>query len=165
MISIRPLIAEDYPSVKLIYEQGISTGNATFETQAPPWETWDKNHLTKGRIVSLNENNEVVGWAALTAVSGRCVYSGVAELSVYIHVNARKQGIGKMLLTELILESERQNIWTLQAGIFPENIASIELHKHCGFRQIGYHEKIGKMKGVWRDTVLMERRSTLVGIN
>jgi L-amino acid N-acyltransferase YncA len=165
MISIRSLIEEDYLSVKIIYEQGIATGNATFETDAPAWQTWDKNHLAKGRIVAVDGNNSIVGWAALTPVSGRCVYSGVAELSVYVHSDARNQGVGKLLLTEVILESEHQNIWTLQAGIFPENTASIELHRRCGFRQIGYHEKIGKMKNVWRDTILMERRSIVVGIS
>lgn len=165
MISIRPLREEDYPFVKIIYEQGIATGNATFETEAPPWQQWDKNHLAKGRLVAVNEHNSIVGWAALSPVSGRCVYSGVAELSVYVHATARNHGVGKLLLTELILESERQNIWTLQAGIFPENTASIELHRRCGFRQIGYHEKIGKMKNVWRDTILMERRSLTIGVN
>ena len=161
-ISFRSLQASDYPSVKEIYELGIATGNATFQTEAPGWEAWDQDHLAKARIVAI-ENNRVIGWAALTPVSGRCVYAGVAEVSVYIHTDARKKGVGKKLLSELVAQSEGENLWTLQAGIFPENKASLKIHEQCGFRQIGYREKIGKMNGLWRDTVLLERRSKTVG--
>ncbi len=162
-MKIIPLLAGHYTSVKEIYELGIVTGNATFETSAPSWEVWDKSHLAASRFVAIDENEKIVGWAALTAVSGRCVYAGVAEVSVYVHSYARGKGVGKKLLEELICESEKENLWTLQAGIFPENIASIKLHEQCGFRQIGYREKIGKMKNVWRDTLLLERRSKVVG--
>jgi phosphinothricin acetyltransferase len=163
-MEIRVLAEADYPSVKEIYLHGIASGNATFETEAPSWEVWDKNHLKTCRLVAVDDKDHMLGWAALTSVSGRCVYSGVAELSVYVHRDFQRRGIGKRLLQALILESENQNLWTLQAGIFPENKASIKIHEQCGFRQIGYHEKIGKMKDVWRNTVLMERRSKIVGI-
>jgi L-amino acid N-acyltransferase YncA len=160
---IVPLLVSHYAAVKEIYELGITTGNATFETSAPAWEIWDKSHLATSRLVAMDENEKIVGWAALTAVSGRCTYAGVAEVSVYVHLDARGKGVGKKLLEELIRESEKENLWTLQAGIFPENTASIKLHEQCGFRQIGYREKIGKMKNVWRDTLLLERRSKVVG--
>ena len=164
-MNIKPLEQTHYLQVKEIYEQGITTGNATFETQGPSWEEWDKSHMKNCRFVAVEDNENVIGWAALSSVSSRCVYSGVAELSVYVHQQQQGKGIGKKLLEALIRESEKQNIWTLQAGIFPENKASIRIHEQCGFRQIGYHEKIGKMKNVWRDTVLMERRSKVVGTN
>ena len=163
-MTIQPLEKRHYPKVQEIYLHGIASGNATFETEAPSWEAWDKNHLTSCRLAAVDEQQQVLGWAALTAVSGRCVYAGVAELSVYVHRDFQGRGIGKKLLQELVLESEKQNLWTLKAGIFPENLASIKIHEQCGFRQVGYQEKIGKMKNVWRDTVLMERRSKVVGI-
>ena len=153
-----------YPGVKEIYEFGIATGNATFQTEAPAWNEWDKNHLQRSRLVAIDDNEMVMGWAALTPVSGRCVYAGVAEVSVYIHPNHQGKGVGKKLMEELIHESEEQNLWTLQAGIFPENKASLRLHKQAGFRKVGYREKIGKLKNVWRDTVLLERRSRNVGV-
>lgn len=153
-----------YSIVKEIYELGIATGNATFQTEAPSWEIWDQEHLTKGRLIAIDENNKIVGWAALTPVSGRCVYAGVAEVSVYVHPNAQGKGIGKKLLEQLIRESEKDNLWTLQAGVFPENSSSLKIHEQCGFRKVGYREKIGKMKNVWRDTVLLERRSKAVGV-
>jgi phosphinothricin acetyltransferase len=162
-MNIKPLEQTHYPQVKEIYEQGIANGNATFETQAPTWEEWDKSHMKKCRLVAVDENGNVIGWAALSSVSSRCVYAGVAELSVYVHQNHQGKGIGKNILGALIRESESQNIWTLQAGVFPENAASIKIHEQCGFRRVGYHEKIGKMKNVWRDTVLLERRSGVVG--
>ncbi len=164
-MTIQPLEQRHYPAVKVIYQLGIATGNATFETEAPSWETWDKNHLKICRIAAVDEKENVTGWAALSPVSERCVYGGVAEVSVYIHPGSQGKGIGKKILEELIRESEKQNLWTLQAGIFPENKASLKIHEQCGFRQIGYREKIGKMKNVWRDTVLLERRSKVVGIN
>ena len=150
-------------AVKQIYEEGIASGNATFQTIAPEWEEWNNSHLAGCRLVAI-ENNEVLGWAAVTPVSGRCVYAGVAEVSVYVGANARGKGVGKKLLQSLIDESEKNNLWTLQAGIFPENIASIKMHGDCGFRVIGTREKVGKMNNVWRDTVLLERRSTKVGV-
>lgn len=149
--------------VKKIYEEGLATGNATFQTSAPSWEEWDAAHVSNSRFVAI-DNHKVIGWAALTAVSGRCVYAGVGEVSVYISEQARGKGLGKKLLEALIIESERNNFWTLQAGIFPENIASIKIHEACGFRIIGTREKLGQMNGVWRDTILLERRSNKVGI-
>jgi phosphinothricin acetyltransferase len=151
-----------WPSVKKIYEEGIATGNATFQTTAPAWEEWDAAHVKNSRLVAM-EQDEVLGWAALTAVSGRCVYAGVGEVSVYVAATARGKGIGKKLLEALITESEKNNFWTLQAGIFPENAGSIKIHEACGFRVIGKREKIGQMNGIWRDTLLLERRSTIVG--
>ena len=157
------MLPEHWPSVKKIYQEGIATGNATFQTTAPEWEEWDAAHVKKSRLVSIEHNN-VLGWAALTAVSGRCVYGGVAEVSVYVAADARGKGVGKKLLQALIDESEKNNFWTLQAGIFPENESSIKIHTGCGFRIIGRREKIGQMDGVWRDTLLLERRSTITGI-
>lgn len=149
-------------SVERIYLEGIATGQATFQTTAPPWEEWDQSHTTNCRLVALHEN-EVVGWAALTPVSGRCVYAGVAEVSVYVAEQARGNGVGKMLMQALIDESEKNNFWTLQASIFPENEASIKLHQGTGFRIMGTRERIGKMDNVWRDTVILERRSHVIG--
>lgn len=153
----------DWQQVKKIYEEGISTGNATFQTSAPEWEEWNQSHLTHSRITAAM-NGKIAGWAALTPVSGRCVYAGVAEVSVYISAEARGKGLGKQLLQRLIEESESNNIWTLQAGIFPENTASLKIHEACGFRIIGTRERIGQMNGVWRDTILVERRSTKTGL-
>ncbi len=164
MMSITRMNSEQYPAIADIYRQGILTENATFQTDAPSWEEWDSSHLKHSRIALL-ENDIVKGWAALTPVSGRCVYAGVAEVSVYVHADSRGKGYGKKLLEALISESEKNSIWTLQAGVFPENTASIQIHEQLGFRKIGIREKIGKMNGKWRDTVLLERRSTTVGIN
>jgi L-amino acid N-acyltransferase YncA len=150
-----------YLQVAKIYEAGIATGNATFESSAPAWETWDSTHLPFGRIAAL-ANAEVVGWAALTPVSGRCVYSGVAEVSVYVDPAYNGAGLGTRLLNRLIEEAEANGIWTLQAGIMYENYASRALHKKCGFREIGYREKLGKLNGQWRDIVLMEKRSKFI---
>jgi phosphinothricin acetyltransferase len=163
-ITFRSLLSTDYRFVKEIYELGIATGNATFQTETPSWESWDKDHLGNARIVALDETTSVVGWAALTAVSGRCVYAGVAEVSIYIHPRVRGRGVGKKLLSELITQSEKESLWTLQAGIFPENKASMKIHEQCGFRQIGYREKIGKMNARWRDIMMLERRSKIVGV-
>jgi L-amino acid N-acyltransferase YncA len=153
----------DWKAVKRIYEEGIATGNATFQPEAPEGETWNNDHLTHSRIVA-REDDSVIGWAALTAASGRCVYAGVAEVSVYVSEKARGKGTGKKLLKALIEESEENNIWTLQAGIFPENKASITIHKEQGFRIVGIREKIGQMNGKWRDVILMERRSKITGV-
>jgi L-amino acid N-acyltransferase YncA len=162
-MEILVMVPGDWPQVKQIYESGIATGNATFQTSAPEWEEWDKAHTENCRLVA-REGERVVGWAALTPVSGRCVYAGVAELSVYIDENERGKGIGDALLKELIEVSELHHYWTLQAGIFPENLASIKMHVSNGFRIIGTREKIGRMNGIWRDTVLLERRSRMVGV-
>ena len=155
---LEPMREGDWPAVKAIYEEGITTGQATFETKAPPWETWNADHLAAGRLVARNRG-QVVGWAALSPVSGRCVYAGVAEVSVYVAEKVRGQGIGTALLQALIIDSEEAGIWTLEAGIFPENRASLALHKACGFRQVGYRERLGQLNGLWRDVILMERRS------
>jgi len=154
----------DWEAVKEIYEEGIATGNATFQQSAPTWEEWNNSHLAHSRIVA-KEGDNILGWAALTPVSGRCVYAGVAEVSVYVSDKARGKGLGKQLLQKLIEESEANNIWTLQAGIFPENTPSIKIHEACGFRIFGKRERIGRMNGVWRDNLVLERRSNTVGIN
>jgi L-amino acid N-acyltransferase YncA len=163
-MEITSLNPAHWPAVRAIYEAGIATGNATFETQAPTWETWDKGHLAHSRLVALAPNGTVLGWAALSPVSGRCVYGGVAEISVYIAAGAREKGVGRQLLQALIQESEANGIWTLQAGTFEENTASIGLHTQAGFRVIGHRERIGQHHGVWRNTVQMERRSPTVGV-
>lgn len=162
MITFSPLLPDHWQAVRDIYTEGIRTGNATFQQSAPEWDEWNNSHLTHSRIVAL-VNNEVAGWAALTPVSGRCVYAGVGEVSVYVAEKFRGQRIGNALLQELIQQSESNNIWTLQAGIFSENKGSIKIHEANGFRTVGYREKIGQMNGVWRDTVLMERRSKIIG--
>lgn len=162
MISIAPLTSAHWEEVRAIYLEGIATGNATFQQTAPDWSEWNKGHLEACRIVA-EKNRLVVGWAALTAISGRCVYAGVAEISVYVAQSARGAGIGTRLLAEIIAASEAAGIWTLQAGIFPENEASIRLHAKAGFRIVGTRERLGNMNGRWRDVVLMERRSKVVG--
>jgi L-amino acid N-acyltransferase YncA len=163
MITITTMLPQHWEAVKIIYEEGIATGNATFQQAAPGWDDWDNAHVKTCRLIAI-ENNEVLGWAALSAVSSRCVYAGVAEVSVYVAVNARGKNIGSLLLKELIAESEKSGYWTLQSGIFPENKQSIAIHKKNGFRIVGYRERIGKMQNVWRDNIYLERRSTIVGI-
>jgi L-amino acid N-acyltransferase YncA len=161
-IEIRTLTEDDWDVVCSIYLDGIATGQATFETRAPSWSEWDTNHLPVPRLVATSEKR-VVGWAAISPVSARAVYAGVAEVSVYVENDSRRKGIGGRLLERLVVESETKGIWTLQASIFRENVASITLHKRCGFREVGRRERIGKIDGVWRDTMLLERRSKLVG--
>lgn len=158
------MLPQHWEAVKTIYEEGIATGNATFQTAAPSWQEWDNAHVKTCRLIAT-ENNEVLGWAALTAVSSRCVYAGVAEVSVYVAANARGKNIGSQLLQALINESEQNGIWTLQSGIFPENKASISMHEKNGFRIIGYRERIGKMGNIWRDNISLERRSNKIGID
>ncbi len=153
----------DWTAVSQIYAEGLATGNATFETAVPTWDAWNKNHLPNCRFVTRSGDDEIVGWAALTAVSKRSVYAGVAEVSLYVAAAARGQRVGKQLLQTLITSSEAAGIWTLQAGIFPENKASVTLHKRCGFRVVGRREKLGQRNGRWRDVLLLERRSKTVG--
>lgn len=153
----------DWTRVAEIYKEGIETGNATFQQTIPAWDDWNNGHVNKCRIVA-EVDNELAGWVALSAVSGRCVYAGVAEVSVYVGNKFRGQKIGSKLLEKLISESESNGFWTLQAGIFTENAASITVHKNAGFREVGYREKIGKMNNIWRNTVLLERRSSIVGV-
>ena len=159
---LEPMGPADWESVRAIYREGIATGNATFEQSAPEWEQWDEGHLRACRLVARS-GGEVIGWAALSPASRRRVYRGVAEVSVYVSGRARRQGVGMALLIALIESSEREGIWTLQAGIFPENTASVELHRRAGFRVVGTRERLGSMDGRWRDVVLMERRSAVVG--
>jgi phosphinothricin acetyltransferase len=161
-VEIREMVAEDWERVRTIYLAGIATGQATFETESPEWEQWDSAHLSTPRLIAISEGR-IAGWAALSPVSARCVYAGVAEVSVYVNAGFRGRGVGSQLLEALVKESEQNGIWTLQASIFPENAASTLLHKSCGFREVGRRERIGKMSGVWRDTLLFERRSRLVG--
>ncbi len=162
-VTISEMRIEDWYAVKAIYVEGIATGHATFETTVPQWEKWDSNHLRACRLVA-RAGGEVAGWAALSGVSTRCVYGGVAEVSVYVAEVARYQGLGTRLLQNLVQASEGEGIWTLQAGIFPENELSIALHKNCGFRIVGRRQRIGQMHGIWRDVILMERRSKVAGI-
>jgi len=162
MIIIRELEAKDWTEVKNIYLEGIATGQATFQTEAPLWEDWDQGHLKNLRYVAV-DHDQVAGWIALTPISGRCVYAGVAEVSVYISEKFRGRKVGYQLLQHIITESEIQGIWTLQAGIFPENQASLALHQKLGFRIVGLREKLGKQHGVWRDVNLLERRSRIAG--
>ena len=161
-LSIRQLQPTDWQRVRAIYLQGIATGQATFETEAPSWEAWDATYLEFARVVALS-NGELCGWAALSPVSKREAYAGVAEVSVYIAQDFRKQGIGLKLLQRLIAQSEQHGIWTLQASVFPENTATVALHKRCGFREVGRRARIGRLNCVWRDTMLLERRSEVVG--
>ena len=149
---------DDWPAVKAIYEQGIATRQATFETQAPPWQVWDAAHLAAPRLVA-EEDGEVLGWAALLSVSRRACYAGVVEESVYVAEHARGRGVGRALLERICADADEVGIWTIQTSIFPENVASIELHKSCGFRVVGTRERIAQLDGVWRDTVLLERRA------
>ncbi len=161
---IRQMQAEDWPEVSRIYEEGIATGCATFETAVPAYEDWDAAHVRECRFVA-ECNNEILGWVALSPVSGRCVYGGVAEVSVYVGQKARGKGVGLGLMEVLVNASETEGYWTLQAGIFPENRASIRLHEKMGFRLIGRRERIGKRLGVWHDNVIFERRSKKVGVD
>jgi len=153
----------DWPQVRAIYEAGIRTGNATFETAAPEWSAWDASHLAEHRLVATDESGDVVGWAALSPVSDRCAYAGVAENSVYVDPDHRGRGFGRAVLVALLDGAEAAGIWTVQTGIFPENTSSIALHERCGFRIVGRRERIGRLHGVWRDTLFLERRSAHVG--
>lgn len=163
-IEIRLLTHGDWPSLRSIYLEGIATRLATFETSAPTWDKWDSSHLGFARLAATPENEgRLAGWAALSPVSTRSVYGGVAEVSVYVGGEFQGMGVGRALLERLIVESEENGVWTLQASVFPENQSSLALHRSCGFREVGIREKIGKLDGAWRDTVLLERRSRRVG--
>jgi phosphinothricin acetyltransferase len=151
------MLPEHGPQVERIYLEGIVTGNATFETESPGWENWDAKHHRHLRLVAL-EGADLLGWAALSPVSTRPVYAGVAEVSVYVAEAARGRGVGRALLAALVEQAEENGIWTLQAGIFPENRTSIALHEAYGFREVGVRERIGQLRGVWRDFLLLERR-------
>ena len=163
-LSVEKMLPGHWPGVRAVYEEGLATGDATFETEAPGWERWDASHLRPCRLVALT-GGRVAGWAALSPVSARKVYAGVAEVSVYVGAEFRGRGFGRALLEALVRESEAEGIWTLQASIFPENAASVALHKTCGFREVGRRERVGRLRGRWRDTVLLERRSQVVGVD
>lgn len=158
-MTIAPMLPNHWPAVKKIYQEGIDTNQATFEIKTPSWQAWDTGHLKIPRLVAFDSAKKILGWAALSPISKRKVYRGVAEVSIYITTDQTGQGLGKRLLTELILQAEKQGIWMLQATTFPENEASVKLHKKCGFRFVGRREKIAQQHGNWRDTVLLERRS------
>jgi phosphinothricin acetyltransferase len=165
MIDIAPMTAEHWNDVRRIHLEGIATGEATFETDsAPDWDAWSSEHLEYGRMVAMIDGR-VAGWAALSPVSDRCVYGGVAEVSIYIGEDARGRGVGSTLMAALIAASEDHGIWTLQAGVFPENVHSIALHEKHGFRVVGRREHLGKLKGRWKDVILLERRSACVGVD
>ncbi|WP_421922783.1 GNAT family N-acetyltransferase [Maricaulis maris] len=164
------MTAADAPAVLAIYAEGIATGHATFESTAPDWQHYDESKLAVPRLVSLDADGGVIGWAALSPVSSRCVYGGVGEVSVYVAEAARGRGLGLALLEALVVASEAEGLWTLTAGIFTENTASIRLHAQCGFERLGVRRRLGKMShgpmaGQWRDVVQMERRSDVVGID
>jgi len=153
---------EDWPAVREIYREGIATGTATFETAVPEWVKWDQSHRQDCRLVA-RDDQKIVGWAALSPVSLRQVYAGVAEVSIYVASSAQGRGVGKALLSALIEESEHCGVWTLQAGIFSENVVSIAMHKRCGFREVGLRQRLGQLGGIWHDVRLLERRSSIAG--
>jgi L-amino acid N-acyltransferase YncA len=162
-VLIRELRRDDWPAVAAIFAEGIETGNATFETEPPSWEEWDRGHLLVARLVAEDAGGAVVGWAALSPVSERRCYAGVAEDSVYVAATARGLGVGRALLERMVADAEAGGIWTIQTGIFPENEASVALHERCGFRVVGVRERLGALNGAWRDVLLLERRSAVVG--
>jgi L-amino acid N-acyltransferase YncA len=157
-VEIQPLRPDHWPAVRAIFEAGIATGNATFETAAPTWEAWDAAHLPEHRLVA-GDDGQVLAWAALAPVSDRCAYAGVAEASIYVAPAAQGRGVGRQLLQALVASAEQGGIWTVQTGIFPENQASVRLHQACGFRLVGVRERLGRLDGRWRDVLLLERRS------
>lgn len=161
---IRPMAPEDWQAVSQIYLEGIATGLATFEKDIPSYEAWDSAHMKVCRLIA-EQDGSILGWAALSPVSSRCVYGGVGEVSVYVGKNSRGMGVGKSLLEALVKESEKEGLWTLQSGIFPENEGSVKLHEQAGFRFLGKRERVGKLDGVWKDNVLYERRSKIVGVD
>ncbi len=160
--SVRRMSGSDWARVAAIYLAGIASGHATFETEVPDWDSWDRSHLAAPRLVAVDESQNLVGWAAGSAVSERCAYGGVIEHSVYVDPSSQGRGVGGLLLQALVAESERLGFWTIQSGVFPENLASLALHRKWGFREVGRREKIGRHNGAWRDVILLERRSPLV---
>jgi L-amino acid N-acyltransferase YncA len=160
-MQVQGLRPQDWPAVRAIYEAGIATGNATFETGAPSWEDWNAAHLPAHRLVAA-EGHHVLAWAALAPVSDRCAYAGVAEDSVYVAPDAQGRGVGRQLLEALVSGAEQAGIWTVQTGIFPENQGSVRLHQACGFRVVGVRERLGRLHGRWRDVLLLERRSPAI---
>ena len=162
-MTIEKLEPQHWEAVKAIYEKGIATGNATFETTAPSWKVWDEHHLTHSRLI-CKIDGKIAGWVAISSVSEKCVYEGVAEISIYMDNEFQGMGIGLVLMQHLIKESEMNGIWTLQAGIFEENKASLRLHQKAGFRKVGYREQLGKLRNKWRNVVLFEKRSKVVGV-
>lgn len=165
MWKIEKMFDVDWERVRAVYLEGIETGQATFETVAPVWEYWDSSHHSFARLVARSGAGELAGWAALSPVSVRAVYAGVAEVSVYVGREFRGAGAGRALLETLVAESETNGIWTLQASVFPENVSSRALHVACGFREVGRRERIARLAGRWRDTVLYERRSSRAGVD
>ncbi|MEM9077586.1 MAG: N-acetyltransferase family protein [Bacteroidota bacterium] len=161
---IRNMQKPDWEDVARIYEEGIVTGFATFEQQVPTYESWDEAHIASCRLIA-EENGQILGWAALSSVSSRCVYGGVGEVSIYIEAESRGKGVGEALLNELVSKSEEAGFWTIQSGIFPENRGSIALHEKVGFRFIGKRERVAKIHGVWKDNLLFEKRSNTIGID
>jgi len=157
-VAVEEMTESDWPAVAEIYRQGLDTGHASFETEVPGYEAWDRAHLERPRLVARLDG-DLVGWAALSPVSDRCAYGGVAEDSVYVTTGRTGLGIGRSLLSELVRRAEDEGIWTIQAGLFPENAASLALHERCGFRVVGRRERLGRHHGVWRDVLLVERRS------
>ena len=157
-VVVDPLRPDDWPAVKTIYAEGMATGHATFETTVPTWEDWDASHLPDHRFAA-RADGRVIGWVAASPVSGRCVYRGVVEHSVYVAGHAQGRGVGRRLLEALVASTEAAGIWTIQSGIFPENAASLALHERCGFRRVGIRERLGEHQGRWRDVVMIERRS------
>ena len=157
-VAVEEMTAADWPAVAEIYRQGLDAGHASFETEVPGYGAWDRAHMERPRLVA-RVDGDVAGWAALSPVSDRCVYGGVAEDSVYVAAAMTGRGIGRRLLSELVRRAEDEGIWTIQAGLFPENAASLAVHERCGFRVVGRRERLGKHHGVWRDVLLVERRS------
>ncbi|MGH7689760.1 MAG: GNAT family N-acetyltransferase [Gemmatimonadaceae bacterium] len=162
-MQLRPILPTDWPAVARIYAAGIASGHATFETTVPTWEHWEAAHLASMRLVA-GDDGRVLGWSALSPVSTRCVYGGVAEVSAYVDPDAGNRGVGGRLLDALISGSEEDGLWTLRAMIFPENVASLTLHEHRGFRVVGRRARLGQLAGRWRDVLLLERRSDRVGL-
>ncbi|HYT10669.1 MAG TPA: GNAT family N-acetyltransferase [Mycobacteriales bacterium] len=161
---VREMRDDDWPSVAAIYAEGIATTNATFETEVPSWERWDAAHLRAHRLVAVDPGTgAAIGWAAVASVSDRCAYAGVVENSVYVASGARGRGVGRVLLAALLASTERAGIWTVQTGVFPENEASLALHRAAGFRVVGVRERLGQLHGRWRDVVVLERRSAVAG--
>jgi L-amino acid N-acyltransferase YncA len=160
-MELQPMRPDDWPAVRAIFEDGIATGDATFETAAPSWDAWDAGHLADHRLVA-RDGGRVVGWTALAPVSDRCAYAGVAEDSIYVAPDAQGRGVGRALLAAVVASAERGGIWTVQTGIFPENQASVRLHQACGFRLVGVRERLGRLNGRWRDVLLLERRSPVI---